>query len=361
MNRPLFGILAAALAAMPLLAADAPAPASHPLDAKIERLVRQSVTQCAQMTLTQEDSPIQLPQPFTAMLIKVASPRPICETQLIGVTSRTGGFYIGIPWVLTDAEGNSLEEKLKNFTWKNLQTNYTPEIDRHPNADGLFPVKLVQTIEGGGKLPMEGEIDPYGKIFFLGHFHRMTDDVRAARLKAFEPHMATAPQEGAAKPDVTIIEFSDFECPSCQHAAGYLAPILSKYGDHVRYVRYDLPLTSAHPWALAAAIAGRAIYRQKPAAFWDYKKTIYDNQEHITAFTIDDFARNFAKDHDLDMTKYDADVASAAVKDEILKAAGAAFTYDVRSTPTYVVNGVMVDPGSDGKALETYVAGLLKK
>jgi len=44
---------------------------------------------------------------------------------------------------------------------------------------------------------------------------------------------------GAAKPAVTVIEFSDFECPSCLHAASYMKPILQKYPDQVLYVRYD--------------------------------------------------------------------------------------------------------------------------
>jgi protein-disulfide isomerase len=358
----LLGLVAAACAALPLFAADTPAaPAGKPLDAKVERLVRDALTRCTQMTITQEASPIQLPPPFTASMVKIASPRPVCEAQFIGVTSRSGGFYLGIPWLLTDTEGKTPEEKLKNFMWAKLQENVTVDIDRHATPDGLFPVKVTQMIDGGGKLPMDGEIDPEGKVFFLGHFHRPTDDLRAARLKALEPFVAKAPAEGAAKPEVTVVEFSDFECPSCRHAAGYLAPILSKYGDKVRYVRYDLPLTSMHPWALPAAVAGRAIYRQKPEAFWEFKKLVYENQERLNTFMLDDFARNFAKDHDLNMERYEADLSSIDVKNEILAAAGAAFSNDVRSTPTYVVNGALVDAGENGKALEEYVAGLIKK
>src|SRR5205085_3969240 len=138
-------------------------------------------------------------------------------------------------------------------------------------------------------------------------------------------------------------------------------PILAKYGDQVRYIRYDLPLLTTHPWAFAAALAGRAIYRQDPKAFWEYKKQIYANQDKLTAFTFDDFARGFAEDHSLDLKRYDADLASDEVKTDILNGVGLAFSSDVRATPTYMVNGVYVDPGDEGKALEAYVAGLLKK
>ena len=348
--------LFAVLAATVVLADDAPA--AKPLDPKLERFVRDSLTQCKEMTLTQEPSPLTLPAKFTSTLIKVASPRAVCEGQFVSVSTRTGGFYLGVPWVIKDMEGTTIEERLRNFTWQNLHETFKPEIDHHVTVDGLYPVTLWQTTERG-PMPMEGEVDIDGSVFFLGHFRRPTDDVKAIRLKAFEPFIANAPQEGSSKPAVTVVEFSDFECPSCRHAAGYLDPIISKYGDKVRYVRYDLPLTM-HPWAFSAALAGRAIYRQKPALFWEYKKTVYENQEHLSAFMIDDFARNFAKDHELDMAKYDKDIASADLKTELLKASGTAFSNDIRSTPTYLVNGVMLDPGEGGKVLEEYVAGLVK-
>jgi len=54
-------------------------------------------------------------------------------------------------------------------------------------------------------------------------------------------------------------------------------------------------------------------------------------------------------------------VASPELQASILAGAGVAFSNDVRATPTYMVNGATVDPGNDGKALEAYVAGLLKK
>ena len=128
----------------------------------------------------------------------------------------------------------------------------------------------------------------------------------------------------------------------------------------MRYVRYDLPL-SGHPWAFPAALVGRAIYRQKPDLFWDYKKAVYENQENLSAFMFWDWARGWAEDHELDLAKYDADLNNADIKAEILKGAGTAFSNDVRSTPTYMVNGIMVDPGDEGKALAEYIDKMLTK
>ena len=128
----------------------------------------------------------------------------------------------------------------------------------------------------------------------------------------------------------------------------------------MRYVRYDLPL-SGHNWAFGAALAGRAVHRQKPELFWEYKKQVYANQGNLNPFSFWDWARGFASDHELDLAKYDADLASAEIKNEILNAAGTALTNDIRATPSYLINGSLVDAGADGKPLADYVDKLLAK
>jgi protein-disulfide isomerase len=351
---------AAAMVAAAALAADVPAPKT---DDHIDKIVRDALPVCAaEAKITQTKVEHKLPSNLTASYIQVESTKQSgCDGQYISVVSKAGDVFLGIPWFLDNFEGATLEEKLKNFGWNALHETFAASIDRNnPTREGLYRVTIAQTTERG-LLPLEGEMDPNGMFFFLGHFHPIADDIRTVRLKAFEPFIASAPAEGAAKPAVTVIEFSDFECPSCQHAAGYLSPILEKHGDQVRYIRFDLPLITSHPWAFSAAVAGRAVYRQKPELFWEYKKQVYANQDKLTAFTLDDFARGFAQDHDLDLKKYDADIADDSLKNEILKGVGAAYSNDIRSTPSYIVNGMIVDPGKDGSALESYVAELLKK
>ena len=195
-------------------------------------------------------------------------------------------------------------------------------------------------------------------MFFMGSFLPLTGDVAAARMKAFGPYLDGSPARGAEKAQVTIVEFSDFQCPSCKRASEYVDPILAKHGDAVRYVRFDLPLSN-HAWAFPAALAGRAIHRQNPALFWEYKKQVYENQSSINALMFPEWARNFAADHDLDLARYDADLASDAIKGELLAGAGAAFANHIRATPSYLVNGALVAAGPDGASLATYVDDLL--
>ena len=329
------------------------------VDPKLDRAVRESIPVCGDAKVVYKDLTIPLPARFTGALVRVESSNHHCEGQYVAVLSPTGGTYVGAPWPLAKAEGATIEEKLKNFTWQNMQQIMVPTIDRTRTPDGLFRVTLTQTTENG-KMPFEGEIDADGKIFFMGRFRPASADVKGARTKTFAPFMANAPTKGSADAAVTIVEFSDFQCPSCMRAAGFLDPIVAKHGAKVRYVRYDLPLTG-HAWAFPAALAGRAIYRQKPELFWEYKKQVYANQSQLNAFSFWDFARNFATDHDLDLARYDADLASQAIKDEILKGAGTALSNEVRATPSYLVNGVLVEAGDDGKELAAYVEKLLTK
>lgn len=329
------------------------------VDPRMDKAVRAALPVCGDAKVKYEASPVKMPPGFKSVLVQIESARPACSGQMIAVMTGTGGFFLGSPWPIADEPG-TIEEKLAGFTLRNLREAMTVTVDRKaPTEDGLLPVTVWQATEAG-KLGLTGFADPRGQIFFLGNFHRLNADVVSQRTKAFDTFVANAPVKGAAGSAVTIMEFSDFQCPSCRRSSGYADSIIARHGANVRYVRYDLPL-AGHPWAFPAALAGRAIFRQNPALFWQYKKDVYDSQDQLTAFTFWDWARAWAEDHELDLKRYDTDLANDAIKAEILRGAAAAFSNDIRATPTYMVNGTIVDYGDDGKALAEYVDRLLTK
>ena len=331
------------------------APAFGAVDAKLDKAIREALPVCDGATVTYGESPVKLPQRFTGTLVTVEGKSHSCEGQYIAVLSPMGGFFLGSPWPIADQEGASIEAKLTNFAWRNMQLIVTPQIERKATEDGLMPVTLWQTTENG-KAPLYGLVDPDGRTFFFGNFKRLNGDVLAQRTKVFEPLLAKSPAKGAGA--VTIVEFSDFQCPSCRRSSTWVDPIVKKHDGKVRYVRFDLPL-SGHPWAFPAALAGRAIHRQNPELFWDFKKNVYDMQDQLNAFMFWDWARKWAEDHDLDLKKYDADLENAELRAEILNGAGLALSNDVRATPTYIVNGAIVDAGDNGSALASYVDKLV--
>ena len=90
--------------------------------------------------------------------------------------------YLGTPWPIADEEGKTVEEKLKNFTWRNMHENMTATIDRTRNADGLFPVTLHQTTENG-KMPLTGFVD-------AGRPHLLLRQLPPARRRTCAPQRA---------------------------------------------------------------------------------------------------------------------------------------------------------------------------
>src|SRR5215471_2562142 len=99
----------------------------------------------------------------------------------------------------------------------------------------------------------------------------------------FEPSMGTP---GA---DVVLVEFSDFQCPYCKEEATMLRQnLLSAYPSNVRLYFKTFPLESLHPWAKAAAIASKCVYRQQPAAFWEFHDWVFAHQAEIKPENLKD-------------------------------------------------------------------------
>jgi protein-disulfide isomerase len=341
-----------------LFAATLSAQAPLAADPETDRLVRDFVGACAS-PMTVKVSPVEkkLPVGVTGLRVMVESESAYCAGAY-SLFRTPEGTYIGLAWPLGEGAG-SLEEKIRTFAWDRLQSNFQAKIDRNRKVGGFYPVELVETTEFG-KIPMRAMVDANGTFVLLGTIRGTKQTAREHLLGSIDSVVKKAPTKGAADAAISLIEFSDFQCPSCRAASAYVKPLLEKYGKQVRYTRVDLPLMSAHPWAFGAAVMGRAIHRQSPDAFWQFKDAIYENQDKLNNFTLEDFARGFVADHSLNVEKFDADVQSAAVKQEILDSIGAAYSVPILSTPTFIVNGQLVVGGSDGKALEQAIAALAK-
>jgi protein-disulfide isomerase len=341
-----------------LFAADEPKPA--PIASPAENAFLQAaLTQCTGAKVGSSKFERAFPTGFQAQVISVESDDPECKNEALEVTAPDGRRYVGFPWFLDKVEGTAAE-KVKKFTWDSFHENFEAGATAK-SSDPVFSDLTVYHVTEFGRIPMQGVVDRNAQTFYLGRFYKTPEEIRADRLKMLTDVIAKAPTRGPKDARVTVIEFSDFQCPSCRHAAEFMKPILEKHPNDVKYIRVDFPLVSSHPWAFGAAVIGRAIYRQNPDAFWAYKKAIYDSQSEMNLFMLEDFGKNFVSDHSLDAKRYEADITSEAIKQEILDSAGAAFSVQVQSTPTYMVNGQFVAAGHDGSRLAEYVDSLLKK
>jgi protein-disulfide isomerase len=144
---------------------------------------------------------------------------------------------------------------------------------------------------------------------------------------------ATDPSIGSANAPITIVEFSDFQCPFCQRAAPTLKQIRDKYGDKVRIVWKDYPLTQIHPQAFKAAEAARCADEQ--GKFWEFHDHLFANQQALQP----DNLKQYAADMKLDAAKFNACLDTSKYAERVRDGVAAGTRLGVNSTPTTYING----------------------
>lgn len=155
---------------------------------------------------------------------------------------------------------------------------------------------------------------------------------RPDRDKQYDVEIGEAPTKGPDDAIVTIVEWSDFQCPFCNRVSPTLARIEDEYGDKVRLVFKHMPL-SIHPQAPQAHAAAEAAHRQ--GKFWEMHDRIFSNQRDLSVATLESHARAIG----LDMDQYAKDVADASIKQRIDADMAQASELNVTGTPAFFING----------------------
>lgn len=177
-----------------------------------------------------------------------------------------------------------------------------------------------------------------GHYLIQGQLSDLTVDPFKAIMQKIS--LKDEPVRGNPNATVTIVEYSDFQCPFCARAYTTLEEqVLKEYGDKVRLVYKNFPLTNIHPWAESAALATACARQQKPEAFWKLYDFLFQNQKDISADNVKEKSvgvlREAGADADAFAACFDNKAAMPAVKADEQEAAA----LGVRSTPTFFVNG----------------------
>lgn len=144
---------------------------------------------------------------------------------------------------------------------------------------------------------------------------------------------ANDPAQGPANAPVVVVAFSDFQCPFCKRVLPSLQKMQAEYGDRVRLVFRDFPL-SIHDEAFVAAEAGQCANDQDK--FWPYHDKLFENQEQGLA---PDKLKEYARQVGLDGGKFDACLDGGTHRAAVEQDLAEAETYGVTGTPTFFVNG----------------------
>lgn len=141
---------------------------------------------------------------------------------------------------------------------------------------------------------------------------------------------------------VTLVEFSDFQCPACLAVQQPLEQILKKYEGKVEFVYRYFPLTSIHKNAMMSAQAAEAAYKQ--GKFFEMHDKLFATQASWQGLAEpkETFV-TYAKEIGLDVEKFRQDIDSQVVKDVINNDLLATTRYRLTGTPTFFINGSKIE------------------
>jgi len=148
---------------------------------------------------------------------------------------------------------------------------------------------------------------------------------------------------GATKPEVTVIEYGDLQCPACKAYYPIVEQAFAQTKDIAQFEFRNYPLVTLHNKAMQAARAAEAAGKQ--GKFWEFESNLYETQDSWENQTPSQFTKTleqFAKDQNLDINQYKKDIKAKDTQAQIdadMAAGNKVFGDGGASTPTFVING----------------------
>jgi protein-disulfide isomerase len=235
-----------------------------------------------------------------------------------------------------------------------------PEFDIKvgPTKPSLLPelLEVPVTVSMGGQSDTAVVyVSKTGNFLIRGELTDMSVDPFAdIRAKL---HVGTSPSLGPENAKVTLIEFADFECPSCRQLDLVLRDLLPQHPE-VRLVFKHYPLTDIHPWAMTAAIASQCAYQQSPAAFWKMHDAIFDAQDVISPSNVWDKMLDLATQQGLNQEAYKACMINPETAAQVKATIEEGHAVTVSATPTTFINDRRV-VGPDKSLIQQHIGFVL--
>jgi protein-disulfide isomerase len=171
-----------------------------------------------------------------------------------------------------------------------------------------------------------------GSIFNLGGDPRE----EIIRLISLEDQ----PTQGPANAPVTLVEYSDLQCPVCARLQEELeTDIVPKYGNKLRVVFKEFPLVTIHDWALTGAIAAQCAYQIDPSKYVAFRSAVFKNQESLSAEHARDMLLHFGAEAGIDNLKLAACIDSRDSLSRVEANMHEGEALGITQTPTTFING----------------------
>lgn len=206
---------------------------------------------------------------------------------------------------------------------------------REAAIPGLYSV-LVRISGNGTQAEQIILVTPDGRYLIQGEFFDTRIDPFAQVRDAL--NTAGHPSKGPADAPVTIVEYGDFQCPTCAAMYPILKSLLSDQ-NNVRLVYKDFPLTDIHDWALRAAIAAQCAYQQSPYSFWRLHDYLFENQEQLNTQNLDARLDALAPRARLNLHQFRTCRTQELTRPRVEQSIREGTRLGVANTPTLFLNG----------------------
>jgi len=173
-----------------------------------------------------------------------------------------------------------------------------------------------------------------GRVLHLGEVPRVRVEMENVDLK-------DAPMKGDPKAPVTLVEYSDFQCPFCRAAQRSITRIMQEYEGKVKLVYRHYPL-GIHVWAARAAMLSECVRKQKPALFWKLHDFYYSNTQRLDRDNILAKTQEQVKADGVDIDKLNKCFLEQETAPLIKKSMDEGKKIGVRGTPVFLVNDVFL-------------------
>jgi protein-disulfide isomerase len=238
------------------------------------------------------------------------------------------------------------EAKKRGMSTEALEeAEVTAKIPEPPDADvkkvydenkDRFPGQTLEQLKPQIVEYLKGQKADDRRTAFIDELKGRYKTTVALRPPIVEVETAGRPERGGgAKAPITIVEFSDYECPFCGRAEEVVERVMSTYGDKVRLVYRDYPL-EMHPHARPASEAANCAHAQ--GKFWDYHAKLFKNQRELG----EDKLKTYADQVGLDRTKFDECLRTKPYQAAIDKDLADGAKVGVNGTPAFFINGRML-------------------
>lgn len=274
------------------------------------------------------------------------------------IDEATGLAYLGsvgeLPFEQTGTSPRSLRPFLEGFLPEvmlrnmNMKVRVSWDPPEGVRAGAIIPFTLVVNT-GYGEFSKPVAVTADGRLFVMGAPIPFDQDPVAYRKELFdssEQVIWDSGNGGEAK-KLEIVEFSDLECPACRVKWPTIKSILESKADLVRHGMVSFPLTSIHPWAFRASSATWCVGVQDPAQVIPFKELFYELQRDMEVSLVTDTSVDFVVGQGLDETAFRSCYLRTTSLDAVHRQLALGHQMGVNATPTYFVNGWMIQMPSD--------------